>query len=259
MTDYTVIGLHRSDIVAYGPLNAIVLTQIRWHTNPKNINATEWFTASSEDLAKECGLGADQVRRAVRSLIERGAIEKAKHRSKGASDHTLSYRPIHLAESPTSSFGESATSSFLPEEENNNTRQTTTPKPPKRRRAKNIADVLTPLESEIFETWWKRFPSKKRKPDAIKAWRNAIDAGVIDRIDSALDHYVTSIDLYRNRHNNHDTDLPFQYGGVSFIEQNYLLFADGPILDLFDRHTEQTGAGITNGSAIPAEYLMGDE
>lgn len=259
MTDWTVIAIHRTDIEAHGALNAVVLTQIRWHTNPKNMNSSDWLTAKSDDLAKECGLSGEQVRRAVRTLIEKGVIEKKKLRAKGLSDQTMSYRPTHVSETPTSSPVGSDTSSFLPEEEKNNTRQTTTPKPPKRRRAKNIADVLTPLESEIFETWWKRFPSKKRKPDAIKAWRNAIDAGVIDRIDSALDAYLASMHHAVERFGEVAYDLPFQYGAVSFIEQNYLLFADGPILDLFDSNTEQTNTGITNGSAIPTQYLMGDE
>ncbi len=51
-----------------------------------------WWEATAEDLGAETGMSADQVRRALKTLIEKDAVVREKHHLGGASDHSYSYR-----------------------------------------------------------------------------------------------------------------------------------------------------------------------
>ena len=78
---------------------ALVLTRIYFRADKRWREAIEhkgvwWWRATYDTLAEETGLGVQQVRRAVRALIDADYLLAAKLHIHGSSDHTLSYRVI---------------------------------------------------------------------------------------------------------------------------------------------------------------------
>ena len=106
-----IAAVHIDDVAEFGPLNAIVLTQIRhW----QQFEDDGWFKATADKLAEKTGLSPDQCRRAVRYLIDEGAIEKSQPRAKHG-DQTCHYRAVKrlvlaVGDSANSGSGDSANS-----------------------------------------------------------------------------------------------------------------------------------------------------
>jgi hypothetical protein len=79
---------------------AVVLSRINFRANKNYRNAIEdgngawWWRASTTEIAEETGLTVDQVRFAVKKLVDGGWVTVQKHRKYGSSDHTWSYRIV---------------------------------------------------------------------------------------------------------------------------------------------------------------------
>lgn len=87
-----------------GANEALVWTRIDWRADSARVahqteDGTHWWAASYPEIADETGLTADQVRRAVESLIERGFLRAEQQHG---FSRKRSYAPVyaHLADSP---------------------------------------------------------------------------------------------------------------------------------------------------------------
>jgi len=96
----------------------------------------------------------------------------------------------------------------------------------KKRRKPNAAEILAPIDAHAFAEWWIHYPVKKRRADAMRAWANAMEAGITaDRLETALQHYLASIDDWEARAGQKQTYL---FAAPRFIDEGYLEFEDGP-------------------------------
>jgi len=82
-----------------GANEALVWTRIEFRMQaavPPHVDqqGNVWWPATAEQIADETGLSADQVRRALRGLIDDGYLESTEHRLGGNYDRTKSYRTL---------------------------------------------------------------------------------------------------------------------------------------------------------------------
>lgn len=169
-TDF--IGVRASLIRALGgdAGRAIVVSRIYWRTSTLWKDSHEdsgsvWWRTTYAVLAEETGLSADQVRRAVKWLVEQGHVETHEFRFNGITDRTLSFRvitsmaespdgvaesPVDVADSPPQSMADSPSLLSL-----------------KKVRRSEPA-------SSGFDDFWAVYPRRLAKQVATKSWERAI-------------------------------------------------------------------------------------
>jgi hypothetical protein len=140
--------------VVGGMNEAAVASLIAWKTEANAPYATEdgWWPATAELLSDWTGLSTDQVRRALKKLLDDEHIEREKLRQGGVSDQTYSYRLVRqfdVAESPDHHVAESP---LLPLYET----------------------YETSPSIDLFDAFWEKYPKKVAKADAQRAWAKAI-------------------------------------------------------------------------------------
>lgn len=171
-----------------GMNEAAVASLIAWKTEPDAPYAVagndgQWWWAASADLLSEwTGLSPDQVRRALRSLIEAGHVERRKLHAGGASDHTYSYRLVRqfdVAQSPDQDVAQSPDLPYTSPLQDN---------PP------------TPQSGEVettFEQLWLAWPKKTEKKTARERWvrlSSAKRAEVLPTLLAHAAHYAVKPD-----------------------------------------------------------------
>jgi hypothetical protein len=144
-----------------GMNEAAVASLISWKTEPNAPYATDdgWWPATADDLSDWTGLSTDQVRRALKKLLDEGHIEREKLRLGGVSDQTYSYRlvrQVDVAESPHD-VAESPHPIDVAESPHLPLYETTDTYP----------------SIDLFDVFWEKYPKKVGKADARKAWAKA--------------------------------------------------------------------------------------
>lgn len=164
------IGVRAPLVKALGgdAVRALVLTRILYRATSQwreshEVDGQWWWRASYEAIAEECGLGRDQVKRAVLGLEEMGWIVTGKFQIEGRYDRTSSYR---LAVAPDDRAN-------TPDEDRANT-----PDVPLLQKIKTIKTLDGPkTEKDIdgaFGIWWNAVPKKTGKVVARKAYSKAL-------------------------------------------------------------------------------------
>jgi hypothetical protein len=196
---------------------AVILQQIHYW---RQFHRTDWFEASSWELADLTGFRPEKCRHLVRKLVENGHIEKRNH-SNSRGEQKASYRPLldpnyvpvpspveidgQPVESdrraPVEMDGPEPVEFDRPTYVSNTKKKITTrasadaqvvemfptpePSAPAKRKPK-----AAPREYDAeFLAWWTKYPNKLNKADAWEAWK------VVDHeaVTVALDHYLASI------------------------------------------------------------------
>ena len=241
-----IIAVRRDEIEQLGAIEAIVLQQIRHETDPSNPNRDEWLSASVSEIGAICGLTTKQARRAVDRLLEEGLIERDNPLA-SQGKQTYQYRLVS-AFAPEGKVGGGTVphraryralegnSTILPEVENNNTvnqqsllgdpEPVKAKKPKSLREPKNAVAALNTRQRAVFEEWWNLYPVKKRKGDAMTAWRHALEAGVsTGDLMRGLKHYVESVSLWEQKN---AATFGYYFAAPKFIQGQFLDFVDGP-------------------------------
>lgn len=211
-----------SEVAAYGPVAALVLGAIRFRSNEGHVDA------SRSVVAGWVGLSADQVGRAVRKLVDVGAIEVTRPRSKHG-DQTGRYSLpspgiSHNAKSPSPECAippspdaaeiknpEYAKSPSLPLSKNlriNQLRNDGKVAAVPAYQPSMLPDDGIPTRNEVnhsrqmreaaFNEWWARWPKKLgRKKDALRAWEKALAEGLTSQeLHLRLDRYLAAYEWW---------------------------------------------------------------
>lgn len=113
-------------------------------------------------------------------------------------------------------------------------------KKPRKRRVKNAVKALDEHQKAIFEEWWRAYPVKKRRADAMRAWANAAEVGVdTAQLTTALDHYLESIAIWESKAQQKFT---WHFAAPNFIDGQFLDFVDGPDPDRWSLPEVQKGS-----------------
>jgi DNA-binding MarR family transcriptional regulator len=162
-----------------------VLTLIDFRSGPGSPLAVEhdgvrWWTANLKTISEDTGLTVDQVRGALKKLLDGGFIERAKHQQSGRYDQTYSYRTVveaqtEVVESPHEEVVVS------PHEE-----VVESPHPP----IKNLSTREEEIKKDDrFDEFWSIYPEKRDKAMARTKWKAALKVASADEIIAGAQRY----------------------------------------------------------------------
>lgn len=146
------------------------------------------FFGSLQRLGTKVGLHRDTVRQVVAHLVREHVIEVVSTQSGGVTryrwlwkvgDHAGMPRGVprgNAADPRGNGAGYPAGRAATVYQEK--TEVTPTPPSPLRRRgARLVADLTAVERADDFEAWWRTYPRKAAKQDAVRSWRTMFDAG----------------------------------------------------------------------------------
>jgi hypothetical protein len=198
----------------HGLAGAAVLSRIHWRTDENQRQAIEvdgvyWWRARLETLADEIGLSYAQVQRAVKKLVDDGALIRTRHYLNSTPEHkdvTYSYR-IALESDPDYSESDNQENPDYSESDNQpdylipDNRETDnvpietlkTPLTPQGEPGE-IDFVEAQRNSAMFDQFWEIYPKKDGPVAARKAFRSALSTGASPaHIIAAAQHYADDI------------------------------------------------------------------
>lgn len=178
-----------------GANEALVWSRIEYRaSSAKHAHETPdgqlWWAAARAVIAEETGLSVDQVKLALKHLIDDGYLLSAQHHG---SDRTMSYSPViaHVADLPDGVIpsGEDARSIGqgspmqgvdLPDAPSTETSKTG-----------EISVAVSPSEQRIlvgFEAAWKSWPAARRgaSKKALSSWRTAVKVVGLRRLEDLV-------------------------------------------------------------------------
>lgn len=250
------IALTPRAIARWGAQEAIVLQQVACWAEWQPDGEDGWFTASYSDLAALTGLSVETVRRCVRKLGQRGALEKRANVGSGGQTRSsfrvavdletgdqLATRPgvdsdtprgvdsdtrtyvldnlDNYPPTPLKGGGTAAQPSLLDEQ----------PKRPRSRRPTERSAQRQVIDA-AFESWWDAWPAKGhgQKHQAREAWAKRIEAGAdrhraplsVPALRQRLSHYLEARDAYRALWGTNPPTLH----AATFINSKSGMFAD---------------------------------
>lgn len=177
-------------VKAVGSANdALVLAHVHWRTSgdapyAKRVDGVLWWPGTMDDIGEWTGLSADQAKRSVRKLVDKGYIETTHLRLGGPYDQTYSYRVVlrtmHSAESPhegaESPLLQGAESPLLPSIE-------------------NIENNLDALFEEAYSYW----PKKVERKSSLSRFKTAVKKLPVDELMAQIKRFGTAYQSVEKR------------------------------------------------------------
>lgn len=175
-------------------LAVYVLARIRFRTRVPfgyERDGRRWWRSSATELAEDLGLSVDRVRRTIRSLVARGALDAEKHHAEGPYDQTLSYAVVYsaatdVADSPDRGSA-SPESDVVPAPD---VHVADSPDVPIR--SEEPKEVLLASRADRFSDFWDIYPRRVGRAAARKAWDRAVLTASSDVIIDGARTYASS-------------------------------------------------------------------
>lgn len=168
----------------------IARIQFRSNVSIPDADGLKWWRATYPELSRETGLSADQAKRTIDKLVEKGVV-LAKIENDSSWDRTRSYRvdvrSVHLAIPPDAS-GDSALCM-------SRNRQINLAESPDLLSTKEALKNLrtnaqpAPAEPDTFPEFWAAYPRKAGKRKAEPAYRRALKRATAEEILAGAERY----------------------------------------------------------------------